>query len=93
MAAAPPGTVVLTAATGSGLFTLTVRFDPDTGAFEGSAMSTGGDAALGHLRIHHVDGAVRELDIPCGMTVHDLHLADLGVVSWTDVAGLTLTAT
>lgn len=93
MPAALPGTIILTAATGSGLFTLTIRFDPDTGAFEESAMTTGGGAALGHLRVHHVDGTVRELDVPSGMTVRDVHLADLGVVSWAEVASLSLTAT
>lgn len=91
MPAAPPGTVSLSCTTAGGALTVTIAFDPDTGAFRTGAITATGEGD-GRLEVVLDDGSGHPVPISAGDTIGADTLADDGIPDWSRIHSLTLAA-
>ena len=90
MPAAPPGTVSLSCTTEAGVLTVTVHYDPGTGAFNPDALTATG-VGSGTLRFILTGEGPVSLPITAGSIATADTLAGAGVAGWFQAHSLTLT--
>lgn len=91
MPAAPPGTVSLSCTTETGVLTVTIAFNPDSGAFQSNAITATGQGD-GRLEVVLDDGSTHPIPISSGDTINADTLADDGITAWVQVHSITLSA-